>query len=104
MVIDHGEHGTFRTRIEKVDAPRYLAYRWASAYPGEDAADTNSTLVEFTLDPVDPQHTRLTLVESGFTTQVIPPERESTAGYESHSLGWPEVLAHLRRRAELQDA
>jgi len=33
MVLDHGEHGTFPTRIVKVDPPRYFASPWASAYP-----------------------------------------------------------------------
>ena len=97
--LDHGEHGEFPCRIEKVDPPHYLAYRWASAYPGEEATDTNSTLVEFTLVP-DGDGTRLRLVESGFAALAIPPEREPTAGYESHSAGWTDVLAGLRRYVE----
>jgi uncharacterized protein YndB with AHSA1/START domain len=99
MVLDHGEYGIFRTRIEKVDPPHYLAYRWASAYPGEAATDTNSTLVEFTLTP-DGEGTRLTLSESGFASLSIPPERVSTAGYDSHSAGWTEVLGNLSTYAE----
>lgn len=53
MRLDHGEHGQFPTLIVKVDAPNYLAYRWASAYPGEVATDDNSTLVEFFLAAED---------------------------------------------------
>jgi uncharacterized protein YndB with AHSA1/START domain len=101
MVLDHGQYGVFPTRIEKVDPPHYLAYRWASAYPGEPATETNSTLVEFTLTP-DGDGTRLTLSESGFATLSIPPERVPTAGYESHSGGWTEVLGNLRTYAETQ--
>ena len=99
MVLDHGEHGTYLTRIETVDAPRYLSYRWASAYPGDEANEDNSTLVEFTLTP-EGDGTRLRLVESGFASLTIPPERIPSAGYESHSNGWPQVLRELRSHAE----
>jgi uncharacterized protein YndB with AHSA1/START domain len=99
MVLDHGEHGTFPTRIEKVDPPHYLAYRWASAYPGQEATETNSTLVEFTLTP-DGDRTRLSLIESGFASLVIPAGREGSASHESHSGGWTEVLQSLVRHAE----
>ncbi|MEV4754848.1 SRPBCC family protein [Micromonospora sp. NPDC049559] len=99
MHLDHGENGKFACRIEKVDPPHLLAYRWASAYPGEEATDDNSTLVEFTLTP-DGATTRLRVVESGFASLSIPPERVASAGYDSHLLGWPEVLGNLRRYAE----
>jgi uncharacterized protein YndB with AHSA1/START domain len=99
MVLDHGEYGTFPTRIEKVDPPHYFAYRWASAYPGEETTEVNSTLVEFTLTP-DGDGTRLSLTESGFSSLVIPPAREATASYENHSAGWTDVLQALVRRVE----
>ncbi len=91
IVLDHGEHGTFPTRVVKVDPPNYLSYRWASAYPGRPATDENSTLVEFTLVP-EGEQTRLRLCESGFATLEIPAERASTASYESHEQGWAGVL------------
>lgn len=99
MVLDHGEHGTYPTRIEKVDPPHYLAYRWASAFPGEVATEENSTLVEFTLTP-DGAGKRLRLTESGFASLVILAARESSASYGSHLEGWTEVLQALVRRAE----
>jgi uncharacterized protein YndB with AHSA1/START domain len=99
MVLDHGASGTFPTRIERVDPPRYLAYRWASANPGEEATATNSTLVEFTLTP-DGDHTRLALVESGFASLAVPPDRYDAASHESHSAAWAGVLQALRRHAE----
>jgi hypothetical protein len=43
MVLDHGEHGAFLTRIDKVEPPRFFSYRWASAFPGEEATEENST-------------------------------------------------------------
>jgi uncharacterized protein YndB with AHSA1/START domain len=94
MHLDHGEHGQFPTRIEKVDPPHYFAYRWASAYPGEPATEDNSTLVEFFLEPAG-DGTRLRLVESGFAALTIPAEHAATAGYESHSAGWTEKVAQV---------
>lgn len=102
MTLDHGEYGTFPTRIETVDPPHRFAYRWASAHPGEMATDANSTLVEFTLTE-EGVGTRLSVVETGFATLVIPPERESTAGYESHRSGWAEVVGKLATYAERAD-
>jgi uncharacterized protein YndB with AHSA1/START domain len=102
MYLDHGEYGTFPVRFEKIDPPRTLSYRWASAYPGEEADDTNSTLVEFTLAP-DGDGTRLRLVESGFASLTIPAHRQATASFESHSAGWTEVLEGLRRHAAQPD-
>jgi uncharacterized protein YndB with AHSA1/START domain len=99
MVLDHGEYGVHRTLIETVDPPKYFAYRWASAYPGETTTVANSTLVEFTLTP-DGEKTILTLTESGFASMAIPPEKMSTAGYQSHSEGWTEVVQKLADYAE----
>jgi uncharacterized protein YndB with AHSA1/START domain len=97
MMIDHGEHGSFPTLIEKVDPPNYFAYRWASAYPGEPATEQNSTLVEFTLIPEDGQ-TRLKLTESGFATAVMPATQDRSDLFESHSTGWTGVLEAFTRR------
>jgi uncharacterized protein YndB with AHSA1/START domain len=99
MYIDHGQHGEFPARIEKVDPPHYFAYRWASAYPGEVADEGNSTLVEFFLEP-DGDGTHLRLVESGFDAIVIPAERAATASFESHSRGWTEKVAQAAAYAE----
>jgi uncharacterized protein YndB with AHSA1/START domain len=99
MVLDHGEHGTYPTVIVAVDPPHAFSYRWASAHPGEDATDDNSTLVEFTLAD-DGDGTLLRVVESGFAGLTIPPGREASAGYDSHVMGWTEVVDKLRRHAE----
>lgn len=99
MRLDHGQYGLFPTRIEKVDPPHYFAYRWASAFPGEEATEDNSTLVEFTLTP-EGGGTRLLVVETGFARLDIPEERRDTASYESHSSGWTEKIAEVRDYAE----
>jgi uncharacterized protein YndB with AHSA1/START domain len=102
MTLDHGEHGAYSTVIVNVDPPRSFSYRWASAYPGELATEDNSTLVEFTLEPLA-DATLLRVVETGFDALVIPPEREDDAGYESHAQGWTGVLAKARDYAEGAD-
>lgn len=91
MELDHGIHGAYPTTIVKVDPPHAFSYRWASAYPGVVATEDNSTLVEFTLKEI-PGGTVLRVVESGFALIAIPPEREASAGYESHSNGWTRVI------------
>jgi uncharacterized protein YndB with AHSA1/START domain len=99
MTLNHGEYGTFPTLIVTVDPPRHFAYRWASAHPGAPATEENSTLVQFFLEP-EADGTRLRLVESGFAGLDIPADREPTAGYESHSGGWTEIVTILREHAE----
>lgn len=94
MVLDFGEGLLFPTLIVSVEPPRYFAYRWASAYPGEKATPVNSTLVEFTLAPA-PGGTQLSLSESGFSDLAIPAGMEYGASYESHMGGWTEKLANL---------
>jgi uncharacterized protein YndB with AHSA1/START domain len=103
MVLDHGEHGIFPTLIVHVEPPRAFSYRWASAYSGVTATEENSTLVEFTLEPVA-QGTLLRVVESGFAKLVIPVDREATAGYESHAKGWTGVMAKFAGHVEGRDA
>jgi uncharacterized protein YndB with AHSA1/START domain len=94
MVLDFGGDKVFPTLIVGVQAPRYFAYRWASPYPGEQATEENSTLVEFTLTP-EGDGTRLTLSESGFAALVVPSAEEWHASYQSHSDGWTAKLAEL---------
>ncbi|MBG0564750.1 SRPBCC family protein [Actinoplanes aureus] len=99
MRLDHGDHGTYPTRIVAVDPPRYLAYRWAAGYPGEIADESNSTLVEFFL-LAEEGGTRLRVAESGFATLTIPAAREKSAGFDSHERGWREVVDNLKEYAE----
>jgi uncharacterized protein YndB with AHSA1/START domain len=99
MVLDHGQHGRFETVIVEIDPPRTFSYRWASAYPGERATESNSTLVEFTLI-ADGDATLLKVAESGFSALDIP--ADSDAGYASHTRGWAEVMGNLQTAAERQ--
>jgi uncharacterized protein YndB with AHSA1/START domain len=102
MVAKNAEHGDFPVRVEKVDPPTYLAYRWASAFRGEELREDNSTLVEFTLTPEGDQ-TRLRVVESGFAALAGSPELRRQA-VQDNTRGWPQELDALKMRAEQSSA
>jgi uncharacterized protein YndB with AHSA1/START domain len=98
MVAKNAQYGDFPVRVEKVDAPTYLAYRWASAFPGAELSPDNSTLVEFMLT-AEGDKTRLRVVESGFAALAGSEELRSKA-VEDNTGGWPQVLDALKTRAE----
>ena len=98
VLAKNARYGDFPVRVEKVEPPTYLAYRWASAFPGEELRADNSTLVEFTLTPEGGQ-TRLRVVESGFAALAATEDRRSQA-LKDNTGGWPQVLDALKKRAE----
>ncbi|MGA5133587.1 SRPBCC domain-containing protein [Streptomyces olivoreticuli] len=98
MVARNPEYGDFPVRVEKVEPPTYLAYRWASAFPGQELREDNSTLVEFTLTS-EGDKTRLRVVESGFASLAGPEELRSKA-VRDNTGGWPQELDALKARAE----
>ncbi|MBT2211174.1 MULTISPECIES: SRPBCC family protein [Actinomadura] len=97
-VAHNAQYGDFPVRVEKVQPPTYLAYRWASAFPGEEPRDGNSTLVEFTLSP-EGEGTRLRVVESGFAALAGSEDLRAQA-VKDNSGGWPEVLENFKARVE----
>lgn len=97
LVVTHSEHGDFPLRVEKVDPPHYLAYRWVSAFPGEELREDNSTLVEFTLTP-EGGGTRLRVVESGFAALPTSEDNRRTV-VKDHTEGWAQCLPALAARA-----
>ncbi|HEX4018125.1 MAG TPA: SRPBCC domain-containing protein [Frankiaceae bacterium] len=96
FVARHSEHGEFPMRVEKVDAPHFLALRWNSAFPGEQLREENSTLVEFTLTP-EGGGTRLTVVESGFGALATTEENRANV-IKDHTGGWESCLQALAAR------
>ncbi|AWS47142.1 SRPBCC domain-containing protein [Streptosporangium sp. 'caverna'] len=97
-VAKNSEYGDFPVRVEKVEPPTYVAYRWASAFPGEELREDNSTLVEFTLTP-EGDKTRLRVVESGFATLAGSEELRSQA-MKDNTGGWPDALDAFKTRTE----
>ena len=86
-------YGRFPVRIEEVDAPHAIAYRWGNenATPTEALDLAHSTVFRFTLEPLDGgTATRLTVVESGFDALADP-----AAAMESNRGGWDSELDEL---------
>jgi uncharacterized protein YndB with AHSA1/START domain len=98
VLAKHPEYGEFPVRVEKVQAPTYIAYRWASAFPGQELKEGNSTLIEFTLTE-EAGGTRLRVVESGFSALDASEEIAGRA-LRDNTDGWPQVLDAFRVRAE----
>ncbi|SDI62113.1 SRPBCC domain-containing protein [Nonomuraea jiangxiensis] len=98
MVAKNPNVGEVSVRVEKVEPPTYVAYRWASEFPGEEIRDDNSTLVEFTLTQEGDQ-TRLRVVESGFAALSTSEERREKA-VRFNTDGWSQVFDAVKNRAE----
>ncbi|WP_457099189.1 SRPBCC domain-containing protein [Microbacterium sp. P5_E9] len=87
------DYGAVPLRIEAIDAPRTVTYRWSN----DDALGhlpaaldvAHSTVFTFTLELV-PDGTELTVVETGFENTSDP-----TANLESHREGWDSELDKL---------
>jgi len=87
------DYGAIPLRIEAIDAPRSVSYRWgnddALGAPAETVDPEHSTVFTFTLEAVA-DGTELTVVESGFETTSDP-----AANLESHREGWNFELDKL---------
>ncbi|WP_129787880.1 SRPBCC domain-containing protein [Promicromonospora panici] len=103
-----GAHGTVAwpdepaipIRVEEVDPPRAISYRWCNDEATESVPSevdpAHSTVFTFTLEPVV-GGTQLTVVETGFETTTDP-----AGNLESHRLGWDEQLDRLVVALEAQ--
>ncbi|MEU6670061.1 SRPBCC domain-containing protein [Streptomyces sp. NPDC046727] len=100
LVFDHGIHGVIPARIQTVEPPRLLSWRWSQGAAGEEPDDSNATLVEFTLTEDDSTGgTRLTMVESGFAHLGLPAE-EVIGRHRANGQNWPGKLDQLRADCE----
>lgn len=90
--------GDIWVRVEKVEPQTYVAYRWASTFPGEEPRDDNSTLVEFTLSS-EGGKTRLRVVESGFAGLGAPQQVRDDA-VRHNAGGWAYVFDAVKKRVE----
>jgi uncharacterized protein YndB with AHSA1/START domain len=90
--ITFPDYGTVPLRVQAVDAPRMVSYRWGNDDAADqlpDAVDDHSTVFTFTLEAV-PDGTRLTVVETGFDNTSDP-----AANMASHAEGWVSELDKL---------
>jgi uncharacterized protein YndB with AHSA1/START domain len=88
------EHLTWDVTIERMDAPRTLAWRWHphAIDAHADYSSEATTLVEFELDGVK-GGTQLRVTESGFDR--LPPERRDVA-YRGNADGWTTQLQAIQ--------
>lgn len=82
------EHMKLELRIERMEAPRRLAYQWHEVGSPEPWTD-----VEFTLEETA-TGTRLTLVESGFA-RLSPKKRAEQ--FRLNEQGWSEQMRNIER-------
>lgn len=78
-------HGRYAVRIERFEPPSFMSWRWARK-PDKPLAETDTTLVEWTLTPRADGGTTLHLKESGFKTE------EARQGNDS---GWDSELGEM---------
>jgi uncharacterized protein YndB with AHSA1/START domain len=98
VTIETEQYGRFPVQVDRLDPPRYAAYRWASGYPNAELTDTNSTLVEFTLV----EHNGgvlLHLRESGFAN-LDGSDDFRLARWTDNVGGWKLQLDRLREVSE----
>jgi uncharacterized protein YndB with AHSA1/START domain len=92
MLLTWREHGAYEGRVETVEPPRLLAFRWQTRE--RQFSETNSTLVVMTLE-AEETGTRLRIVERGFAK--LPWPEEARARYaDENSRGWLTELDELR--------
>lgn len=95
-----GAHGTIAwpdgdampIRVEELDSPRSISYRWCNDAAGgvpADVDDAPSTVFTFTLEPT-PDGTQLTVEETGFELTTDP-----AGNLEDHRQGWDGELDKL---------
>jgi uncharacterized protein YndB with AHSA1/START domain len=97
-VRESAKWGRFGIEVVRIEPRTYAAFRWASAYPGEDLAPGTTTLVEFFVKPRG-DAVEVTLVESGFAA-LDAPESVRESSWKDNTNGWREELASLKARAE----
>jgi len=99
IIFDHGVHGALPARIEKVDRPCQLSYRWSQGDAGTEPTDSNATLVVFTLDSVA-EGTVLRVVESGFDSLSDLSAENVQERRGANEQNWPGKLDFMRSYVE----
>ena len=94
-IVHDEEHGAFRIRTERLDPPRYAAFRWI----GREDEKGAGTLTEFWVEDAADGVT-LRVVESGLENV---PESEREAYLRDNIRGWETELAAARTAAEHGD-
>ncbi len=101
LILTWDEHGAVYWRVERVDPPHFVSFRWLRPMQGDaggvEPLEDNSTLVEFSLGS-EGEATRLRVVESGFR-ELAGSEQENAKDAEEHSA---RLGARARRAPRLR--
>src|SRR5215218_5119718 len=98
LSLSWSDFGTFHGRVESVEPPHRVAYRWLSTRDSRaEPTPANSTLIEFTL-AAEGDGTRVAVIESGFDGLDVDAE-ERAAALASHTRGWTDELGELAEYA-----
>jgi len=92
LVFTWHEEGVLAGRVERVEPPHRLTFRWTR--DGELRED-NSTLVEITLTGESDGGTRLRVEETGFQSLAVP-EDDQARFVDENFAGWDRELGDLR--------
>jgi len=92
VVVHDQTHGAFRIRTERLDPPRYAAFRWL----GREDEKGAGTLTEFWVEDADGGVT-LRVVESGLENV---PESEREAYLRDNAHGWETELTAAQTAAQ----
>jgi uncharacterized protein YndB with AHSA1/START domain len=98
-ILTWKEHGETHWRVEAVEPPRFVSFRWIRGTETEPR-EGNSTLVEFSLN-AEGDGTRLRVVESRFP-QLEGPDEDNARYAEDHRQGWKQELDELREYVRQQ--
>ena len=98
VVRESEKWGRFPVEVVRVEPQTYVAFRWASQFPGKELSPGNATLVEFAVTPTD-DAVQVTVTESGFT-ELDAPDAVREEAWKSNTDGWTEQLRSLQERAE----
>jgi uncharacterized protein YndB with AHSA1/START domain len=98
LTVPGYEHVTIDIMVQRIEPERYFSWRWhpGAIDPAVDYSIEPTTLVEFTLEPVE-DGTALTIVESGF--DAIPPGRRMEA-FRMNQNGWTGQIGNLAKYVE----
>jgi uncharacterized protein YndB with AHSA1/START domain len=92
-VFTWDDYGDFAVRVEEVDPPNTIAYRWSNDHARAVEPDRidpeQSTVFRFTLEEII-GGTQLTVVETGFDSL-----SDAAASLEDHRGGWDSELDDL---------
>ncbi len=96
-IVHDEEHGAFRIRAERLDPPRYAAFRWLGRADEKGAGTLTEFWVEDAETGEDGPRVTLRVVESGLENV---PEGEREAYLRDNTQGWEAELAAARTAAE----